>query len=350
MFGGSPDSAQCPSVPAEPHPGTGTSLEWRPPSPDGIPGALPSQAVPAAPGGHRTPESPLPSARAVLCLRDFPSPLLFFHHFPAFPRTLLIRSGTWHPLLPCLSALLPLFLQEMLTRTQPLPVGAVTVPAGNYSRCKVGGRRREATFAALSAVVRFSPFDRYFFPPSSLSSPANVLRPGSLSSLPLAPTPGSEILAETASFAALSRGHKGVPSHLPGRTSPSPWERPLPTLPTSTFARFRSFLAQLPSLPPCPHTSPWHQPRGAEPSPRPPSELVCDTSGRREEGKTLPESPKSLLQALQRVPAKGRCGNSCPGNAGAHPAAPSGCLGRLNRKAFGTHGPSPSPRTPVADQ
>lgn len=57
MFGGSPDSAQCPSVPAEPHPGRGTSSEWRPPSPDGIPGALPSQAVPAAPGdtGHPNP-------------------------------------------------------------------------------------------------------------------------------------------------------------------------------------------------------------------------------------------------------------------------------------------------------
>lgn len=189
MFGGSPDSAQSPCEPAGEE---GSTSDNHPAQPE-----LPELCQARLCHHHRaqsTRGSPFPAG--------FPLSL----SFPCFSKSVPRQDSA---LLACLCALLP-----------PAPPGdahphvvAVPEPAGNYSRCKVGGRRGEATFAALSAVVRFSPFDIFFFP-SSLSSAANVLCPGSRSCLLLALTPGLEALAAAlwgVKCSLLSHAHRGVP-------------------------------------------------------------------------------------------------------------------------------------------
>lgn len=122
-----------------------------------------------------------------------------------------------------------------------------------------GGREREARLGPLSAVVHFSLFDIFF--PSSLSSSANALRPGSPSSLLLlALTPELRAKSPQGARQPLLRRRTGtgvpIPLCPPQQSQALPVG--LPLQPPLQVAHFHKFLAQLSRWP---HVAPAH--RGA---------------------------------------------------------------------------------------
>lgn len=127
-------------------------------------------------------------------------------------------------------------------------------------------------------------------------------------------------------LAVLSPGRRGLPSHLAGRTTPSPWERPLPTLPLPILPiSAHSWPSFSPSLSQCPHMSP------ATVAPTKPT-LHRPAVGQVGGGEKTHRKTQNPLCRLCR--GKAGCGNSCPGNARAHPALPSPGLGKTQQKSI----------------
>lgn len=161
-----------------------------------------------------------------------------------------------------------------------------------------GGREREARLGPLSAVVHFSLFDIFF--PSSLSSSANALRPGSPSSLLLlALTP--ELRAKSPQGARqpplrcrTSTGGSPSPCAPPSRAKPSPW------------ASLCSHLCKLPistsSWPNFPDGPAWHLPTAVLPEPvRKPQPTVGAAA--RKLGENRGKEGKKKILASLRGPA-----------------------------------------------